>query len=191
MTSQDKRRGPDKIQTPIGWEFPTTSYTRTDLFEELEAKLEEAKSRIYAAERRADTVSALTRRYAEDRLAGYKAMASHDWDTLVAWHEDNGQTLTHNVLEKLSEMATELLESQIKVAELEADKAEHAKLRTLFEELARKAWDASLDGSDFQDEAERLGLLVEVPASQEVRDEYDTDVMFAWVWSDAAREEKG
>lgn len=43
------------------------------------------------------------------------------------------------------------------------------------------------DGGDLQDVAEKLGLIVKVPADEAFREEYDSDEMFAPVWSDAAR----
>lgn len=43
------------------------------------------------------------------------------------------------------------------------------------------------DGGDTQGKAEKLGIIVEVPASPEFRDEYDAETMYACAWSDAAR----
>ena len=66
--------------------------------------------------------------------------------------------------------------------------AENAELRKALEWCSQQVWDGSdIDGGDFQDEMERRGLLVIVPASPEVMAEFDSDEMFAWKWN-AARE---
>lgn len=52
---------------------------------------------------------------------------------------------------------------------------------------AQHAWEGGdIDGGDFQSEMIERGILVEVPASQEFKDEWDTDVMYVVAWSDDA-----
>ena len=67
--------------------------------------------------------------------------------------------------------------------------AENTKLREFFEAVFEAVWDMSdPDGGDLQDAAERLGLIVRVPADEQFRDEYDADEMFVWVWHPLAAE---
>jgi hypothetical protein len=76
-----------------------------------------------------------------------------------------------------------------RLAELEKDREN---LRGLIEHALLDVWQGSdIDGGGFQDEAERRGLIVEVPASEEIRAEFETDVMFTWAWSPLARESEG
>ena len=66
---------------------------------------------------------------------------------------------------------------------------ENAKLREFFEVVFKDLWDLhDPDGGDLQDTAERLGLIVKVPADEQFRDEYDGDEMFVWSWSPLATE---
>jgi len=68
-------------------------------------------------------------------------------------------------------------------------RAENTKLREFFEAVFEDAWDLCVaDGGDLQDTAERLGLIVKVPADEQFRDEYDGDEMFVWSWSPLATE---
>ena len=70
-------------------------------------------------------------------------------------------------------------------------RAENAKLREFFEAVFEDAWDLCVaDGGDLQDTAERLGLIVRVPADAQFRDEYGADEMFVWSWSSLALEGK-
>ncbi len=67
--------------------------------------------------------------------------------------------------------------------------AERDELREVMEELTRIIWDGcDIDGGDFQDLLEKKGLIVSVPASEDVASEYETDVMFVVKWSPDARE---
>jgi len=69
--------------------------------------------------------------------------------------------------------------------------AENAKLREFFEAVFEDAWDLCVaDGGDLQDTAERLGLIVKVPADEQFKDEYDSDEMFVWSWHPLALEGK-
>lgn len=64
---------------------------------------------------------------------------------------------------------------------------ENHKLRTFFETLACMSWELSnIDGGDFQEEAEKLGLMVTVPADEEFKREHDQDTMLTWSWSELA-----
>ena len=68
--------------------------------------------------------------------------------------------------------------------------AENAKLREFFEAVFSDIWDLQGDGFDMQDTAERLGLIVRVPADEQFKDEYDSDEMFVWSWHPLALEGK-
>ena len=77
------------------------------------------------------------------------------------------------------------------IAEIERLRAENAKLRDFFEAVFEDAWDLCVaDGGDLQDTAERLGLIVKVPADEQFKDEYDSDEMFVWSWHPLALEGK-
>lgn len=73
------------------------------------------------------------------------------------------------------------------------ERRELQNLRELFEHVCQSMWaiGCDIEAADWQDKAEALGLLVEVPASEEVRAEYDCETMFTWAWSDAAKGEEG
>lgn len=77
-------------------------------------------------------------------------------------------------------------------AELREMREERDNLRKLFEHMALDAWGVpEFDGGDFQYYAVQQGLLVEVPADETFKAEYDCDVMFTFSWSplaDAAKE---
>ena len=61
-------------------------------------------------------------------------------------------------------------------------------MRQVLEELAQMSWDGSgIDGGDLQDLMEKRGLLVSVPANDDVRGEYDTDTMLVLAWSELGR----
>lgn len=47
----------------------------------------------------------------------------------------------------------------------------------------------SMDSGDWQNELERRGLLVEVPATEEIRNEFETDVMLVPAWKVPPAEE--
>ena len=65
--------------------------------------------------------------------------------------------------------------------------AELANLREMFESVCRLTWDCEeIDGGYWQDEAERRGLLVLVPADDEFRAAWDQDCMYTWSWSPLA-----
>ena len=70
---------------------------------------------------------------------------------------------------------------------------ERHKLRELFEHVCRLSWSfGDIDGGDVQDEAERLGLLVQVPGDAAFIELFgDDEMMYVWPWSDAARAEEG
>lgn len=72
-------------------------------------------------------------------------------------------------------------------AQLDAANKERDTLRKFFETIARDMWDLdTVDGGDFQDTAERLGLVVLVPADDHFKLEYDGDEMYVWAWNDLA-----
>ena len=73
-------------------------------------------------------------------------------------------------------------------AEVERLREEREEARDVLRWHMGEIWDgSSVDGFEFQDELEKRGLIVEVEASQEIRDEFDTDVMYVWKWSDLDR----
>jgi hypothetical protein len=66
-----------------------------------------------------------------------------------------------------------------RVAELEG---ERGKLREFVQEITPDNGCADVDGGDFHDAAERLGLLVTVPADEDFKAEFDADTMNVWAW---------
>ena len=67
--------------------------------------------------------------------------------------------------------------------EIMKQRAEIQKLRDALQWCAQHAWEGGdIDGGDFQSEMIERGILVEVPASQEFKDEWDTDVMYVMAW---------
>ena len=47
-----------------------------------------------------------------------------------------------------------------------------------------EVWEGvDMDGGTFQDHFESEGLLVQVPASKEFREEWDADTMYVWKWN--------
>ncbi len=69
-----------------------------------------------------------------------------------------------------------------------AQHREAEKLREFVEWcMATASWQGyDLHGGDMQDKAEELGLLVQVPADEAFREEYDSDEMFVVAWSQLA-----
>ena len=71
--------------------------------------------------------------------------------------------------------------------EIRKKDAEIARLREALEWIMQLAWEGcDVDGGDLQDLMTRLELLVEVPADDEHRAEYDADTMFVLAWSEEA-----
>jgi len=87
---------------------------------------------------------------------------------------------------KLAEADTEVEYRGTKIGKLEdlltEAEVRERRLKEVFETLSTLCWEGSLDEADFQDVMEKAGLFVEVPASKDVREEYDTDTMFALEW---------
>ena len=95
----------------------------------------------------------------------------------------------NNVVEMITPSWQDLAE-RLDAERLELE-AENTKLREFFEAVFEDAWDLCVaDGGNLQDTAERLGLIVKVPADKQFRDEYDGDEMFVWSWSPLALEGK-
>ncbi len=69
-------------------------------------------------------------------------------------------------------------------------------LRAVLEDLCRKHWDTGLDSEDFDHVMRSAGLFATVPASDEIRAEFDCETMDTWAWSplvkanDKQREER-
>ena len=59
------------------------------------------------------------------------------------------------------------------------------KLRDAIEELAEQCFDGGIEGPDFEDALTKHGIFVEVPASVDVRLEFETPVMLCLVWKEA------
>lgn len=75
-------------------------------------------------------------------------------------------------------------------AEVRRLRADRDRLREFFEHMAHEQWGFSeIDGGDFQDRAVEQGLLVEVPADEQFKAEFDCDVMFSFSWSPLAAKE--
>ncbi len=56
--------------------------------------------------------------------------------------------------------------------------------RAALEEFAQRAWEGyDIDGGDFQEIMVKHGLMVEVPADEEFRAEWDCDTMFVLSWT--------
>ncbi len=69
-------------------------------------------------------------------------------------------------------------------SQLDEARRQNEKLREFVAFCMREgSWmGGDIDGGDAQDKAEELGLIVEVPADQEFRDEYDSDTMLVLAW---------
>jgi len=74
------------------------------------------------------------------------------------------------------------------LAEIDRLRVENTKLREFFETVFSDLWDLQGDGFDLQDTAERLGLIVRVPADEAFRDEWGADEMYVWIWNPLATE---
>jgi len=62
-------------------------------------------------------------------------------------------------------------------------------LRAMVEWCCEQVWEGyNIDSGCFQDKAEEFGLIVRVPASEQVRDEYDMDWVYDMAWSKLGRE---
>lgn len=61
---------------------------------------------------------------------------------------------------------------------------ENRKLREFAEySLGQYSWGWNIpDGGSMQDKAEKLGIIVRVPASPEFRDDYDAETMYVCAW---------
>jgi len=56
-------------------------------------------------------------------------------------------------------------------------------MRDVLEELAQISWEGGdIDGGTFQDLMVKHGLMVEVEADQEFKDEWDCDMMYVLAW---------
>jgi hypothetical protein len=61
------------------------------------------------------------------------------------------------------------------------------RLRKFFEVVFQDQWDMlDPDGGDLQDTAEKLGLLVRVPADDEFKAEWGPGEMLVWAWNPLA-----
>lgn len=65
---------------------------------------------------------------------------------------------------------------------------EVGRLREALRWCPEAAWEgSSIEGYDFQDMMIAAGLMVEVPADEDFRAEWDTDTMYTLAWSDLGR----
>lgn len=81
------------------------------------------------------------------------------------------------------------------LAEIRSLEAERDKLRKMLQWCAEETWEKlAIDGGDFQEAMMKAGLFVEVPISEQVReewgDDWDTDMMFVTSWSPLAKGEQ-
>ena len=68
--------------------------------------------------------------------------------------------------------------------EIMKQRAEIQQLRDALLWCAAQAWEGNdIDGGDFQNEMIERGIMVEVPASQEFKDEHLSDHMYVMAWS--------
>jgi len=91
-----------------------------------------------------------------------------------------------DVLERLAESRVDAQALGLHAASVAMGEAaaEITRLRKAFQWCC---WDSQgFNGFEFQDEMERRGLLVPVPASPEFRDEYDADTILVWEWDELA-----
>jgi len=78
------------------------------------------------------------------------------------------------------------------LSEGEGEREEVQRLRSALEWIGQKVWDGGdVDGGHWQDEMAKRGILVEVPAGERFREEYDCDTMFTFYWLATPREEGG
>ena len=78
------------------------------------------------------------------------------------------------------------------LTQLEATERDREVLRQAIEWCCQSAWmGCDIDGGYFQDKMVDLGLLVEVPASPEVKEEWDCDTMFTMPWLGTQGDENG
>ena len=68
---------------------------------------------------------------------------------------------------------------------------EISKLRSMLQWCAEETWEGGdIDWGYFQDEMVKAGFFVEVPASEEFREEWESDTMYVLSWSPLAGEQK-
>lgn len=87
--------------------------------------------------------------------------------------------------ERFSDRAYHALKSRAERAETERDN-----LRGMFESITDELWLdlKDIDWCDWQDEAQERGLIVTVTTTdEEFINEWDSDQMLVYAWSDAAR----
>ena len=100
--------------------------------------------------------------------------------------EDVDNTANHGYWDHPFErdVALDLLDARKEIERLTRQREE---ARDVLRWHMSEVWDGSgVDGFEFQDELEKRGLLVRVEASEEFQNEYDTDYMYVWKWSDTA-----
>ncbi len=61
---------------------------------------------------------------------------------------------------------------------------------TAFRRAMEELFPVSEGFTEAFDDLERMGLLVEVPADELFREEWDADTMYVWAWSDLAKDAK-
>ena len=87
----------------------------------------------------------------------------------------------------LSDLDQEYVRADVAAARIAEVAADRDNLRKGIRSICDDVWGYDdPDGGDTQDVLEKLGILVEVPASADVRDEYGCDVMYQVAWEAAA-----
>ncbi len=65
--------------------------------------------------------------------------------------------------------------------------SEATRIKDALEALTQLTWEGlDIDGGDFHEVMVKYGLFVEVPASDEFREEWDSDTMFVLAWDHRA-----
>ncbi len=121
------------------------------------------------------------------------------WEARYVAHEAERDSLMTDAVRRADTWTARYVAMALKVRGMEAEvnrltcslveaMGERDRLRRFFERTARDVWDLEeIDGGAWQDTARDLGLIVEVPADEEAREEYDTDTMLVWAWSPLAK----
>lgn len=97
------------------------------------------------------------------------------------------KTMTKDIVERLKDMES-IYDGHLYVDSIAGvAHVEIIKLRSMLQWCAEETWDGGdIDWGCFQDEMVKAGFFVEVPASEEFKEEWDADTMFVLAWSPLA-----
>lgn len=122
-----------------------------------------------------------------DEWCGYIRVVFNGPDPVVTTYN----TLDAEVARLKTENERLHMDVEVVTASLDAAMDERDRLRKFCDRIGRAVWDLDeIDSCDFEDVAQDLGLMVEIPADYAARDLYDADTMFVWAWSPLAQEAK-